>query len=524
MNSELNQSVILEAEVLGIQNVAQTDHSKLDNLDFEHSGHTGFQPAGNYVEDSNYTHTDNNYTTEEKTKLSNLENYDDTEIKRDIQNLEDTKVDREVNKGLSTNDYTNEEKSKLASLENYDDTEVKADISALEDIETTQNQEIVNIKANKADKSEIPDVSDFITNSVNDLINYYLKSETYTKTEVNNLIGAINQFHYEIVQALPITGETNILYLVPKSTSETENIYDEYVYASGWEKIGDTEIDLSNYVTTTQLNTALADYTTTANLTTLLAGKQNTIDSTHKLDADLVDDSLSTNKFVSATDKTTWNGKQDALVSGTNIKTINNQSILGSGDLPVSGYDGDLPVFLIGENNESTQTIKIDLSTAKKGLYKLKFKPLKIQFTYNNTNLYSEMVVADDFIIFEELDDANINDKIALLKISYPNNKIYQETWVYKTNNNHVWGSISIMGAMVYPPIGLEMYEDKNSTITAKFQFTGDLPESSIVPTTNDQFTNKKYVDDLPTTYTGYDATKTQVLKNINGTLTWVDE
>lgn len=30
-------------------------------------------------------------------------------------------------------------------------------------------------------------------------------------------------------------------------------------------------------------------------------------------------------------------GKQDALVSGTNIKTINGNSILGSGDLPISG-------------------------------------------------------------------------------------------------------------------------------------------------------------------------------------------
>ena len=34
----------------------------------------------------------------------------------------------------------------------------------------------------------------------------------------------------------------------------------------------------------------------------------------------------------------------------------------------------------------------------------------------------------------------------------------------------------------------------------------------------------KKYVDDKVTTYSGYDATKTQVLKNVNGTLTWVDE
>ena len=38
------------------------------------------------------------------------------------------------------------------------------------------------------------------------------------------------------------------------------------------------------------------------------------------------------------------------------------------------------------------------------------------------------------------------------------------------------------------------------------------------------QLTSKKYVDELPTTYTGYDATKTQVLKNVNGTFTWVDE
>ncbi len=38
---------------------------------------------------------------------------------------------------------------------------------------------------------------------------------------------------------------------------------------------------------------------------------------------------------VTSSDKTTWNGKQDALVSGTNIKTINNESILGSGNITI---------------------------------------------------------------------------------------------------------------------------------------------------------------------------------------------
>lgn len=59
--------------------------------------------------------------------------------------------------------------------------------------------------------------------------------------------------------------------------------------------------------------------------------------------------------------------------------------------------------------------------------------------------------------------------------------------------------------------------------ISGKFTYT-TLPKSSITPTEADQFTRKGYVDTVPTTYAGYDATKTQVLKNINGTLTWVTE
>ena len=53
-----------------------------------------------------------------------------------------------------------------------------------------------------------------------------------------------------------------------------------------------------------------------------------------------------------------------------------------------------------------------------------------------------------------------------------------------------------------------------------KFGSAIDVP----TPTSDNNAANKKYVDALPTTYSGYDATKTQVLKNINGTLTWVNE
>jgi hypothetical protein len=42
-----------------------------------------------------------------------------------------------------------------------------------------------------------------------------------------------------------------------------------------------------------------------------------------------------THRFVTDTEKSTWNGKQDLLVSGTNIKTINSTSLLGSGNVAV---------------------------------------------------------------------------------------------------------------------------------------------------------------------------------------------
>ena len=145
------------------------------------------------------------------------------------------KVDKISGKGLSTNDYDDTEKAKVAAA---------------------------------------------ITKAVDDLVNYYTKSQTYTKTEVDNIAATIRNSRFEVVSVLPTTDiQTNVIYLVPKSTAQTNNIKDEYINldgtTAGWEKIGDTEIDLSGYVTTTALNTALADYTTTTDLTALLAGKTN---------------------------------------------------------------------------------------------------------------------------------------------------------------------------------------------------------------------------------------------------------
>lgn len=81
--------------------------------------------------------------------------------------------------------------------------------------------------------SQLTNNSGFITNSVNNLTNYYKKTETYTQTEVNNLIGAITTLNLAVVTQLPTSDiSTTTIYLVPKTSGETQNAYDEFVYAN----------------------------------------------------------------------------------------------------------------------------------------------------------------------------------------------------------------------------------------------------------------------------------------------------
>lgn len=72
---------------------------------------------------------------------------------------------------------------------------------------------------------------------------------------VTAAIADVSTFRAEIVEGLPSTGASNILYLVAKSSSESGNVYDEYLYIGGaWELIGSTGIDLSGYVKSSEMH------------------------------------------------------------------------------------------------------------------------------------------------------------------------------------------------------------------------------------------------------------------------------
>lgn len=163
----------------------------------------------------------------------------------------------------------------------YDDSEVKKSISDLASEVSENTTDIENLATNKANQSYVEsfeeevkqdyalktELTDFITKSVDNLINYYTKSETYTQDEVKNLISQVKNASIKVVEELPKTGETSVIYFVLKGNSKEQDIYDEYVYVNEvWEHIGSTDIDLSDYITTEILNKILADYVKTVTL------------------------------------------------------------------------------------------------------------------------------------------------------------------------------------------------------------------------------------------------------------------
>ncbi len=148
----------------------------------------------NFAVDANYVHTDNNYTTAEKNKLS----------------------------GIAAG----------------------AQVNKIESIKVNGKAQTIT---SKAVDITVPTNNNQLTNGAG----YQTASEV--QTAINSAISGITGIDFQIVTSLPATGTKGVIYLISNSGTGS-NIYDEYIWVTNrFEKIGTTEIDLSNYYNTTNL-------------------------------------------------------------------------------------------------------------------------------------------------------------------------------------------------------------------------------------------------------------------------------
>ena len=167
----------------------------------------------------------------------------------------------EEGKGLSSNDYTTEEKNKLAGIA------AGAQVNLIESVKVngvavTPQNKVVNIKT-ATKTSELTNDSKFQTESeVTAKVNSAV-ADKVTETEMSNAISTAtngmatqtwvnaqlaNINKKEVVTSLSQMTDANTIYLMANA-GEQDNVYDEYIVVNGTpEKVGTTQVDLTNYV------------------------------------------------------------------------------------------------------------------------------------------------------------------------------------------------------------------------------------------------------------------------------------
>ena len=243
----------------------------------------------------------NDFTTDEKNKLSNIEAGANENIIEGIavNNVDITPVNKRVNLVVPTkvSDLTNDEKFQT-------DTEVASAIAgsgyqanvietvkvngSILDIDSKKSVNVIvptdnSVLANGAGYQTASDVLSALTNSgyqanvietvkVNNValvpssktVNITVPTDNSVLTNgagyqtakdvtdaINEAIGGLTGISFEVVETLPTRGKTGVIYLVAHSHGAGDN-YDEYVWlekSESYEKIGNTDVDLSNYVT-----------------------------------------------------------------------------------------------------------------------------------------------------------------------------------------------------------------------------------------------------------------------------------
>ena len=74
-------------------------------------------------------------------------------------------------------------------------------------------------------------------------------TDYFTEEEIqeikSNILDQVNQFSVLVVLELPTENiDSHTIYFVPKTKSEQDDVYDEYIYLHNeWEHIGTTEVD-----------------------------------------------------------------------------------------------------------------------------------------------------------------------------------------------------------------------------------------------------------------------------------------
>lgn len=255
-------------------------------------------------------------------------------------------------------------------------------------------------------------------------------SNYYTKAQVDSMVST--SLTPVVADSLPTASIATMykLYFVPSSDPQAGNMKDEYITVFDgtdytWEQVGSTAVDLS--------------------------------------------------------------GKQDTLISGTNIQTLNSHSILNSGDYPI----GDLTLMPNMDNVTPKRTIEYDLASTA-------WFPI---FKRTNTGVSSIDDVVDRLLFRITMTGTGIHHVMDCLILFRP---LINTSPVFYYWNSSISTSATYLGLyqmrLIYPKVlnsgydwAFEAYAYKNATRHIKIEVFQDTEDITWLTTPTSSIYNSTY-------------------------------
>ena len=346
----------------------------------------------------------------------------------------------------------------------------------------------------KANTTDIPDVSDFITKDVNDLTNYTLSSNLssvatsgdYTDLsntptipskisdltndsdfiEKSNTSGLVkNDGTIDTTNYSTFSGSYNDLSNKPSIPSKTSDLTNDSGFITDYTETDPvfsasasaeiTSQDITNWNAKSDFSGSYNDLTDKPTIPTVPTNVSAFTNDAGYLTShqDITGKEDKTNKVTSLTSQSTdtqypsakcvydeLEDKQDTLVSGTSIKTINNTSLLGSGNIDL---EKDIPVQDTAPTNPSSGDLWIDTSEPEES-------ELPIDY-YSTTETRTNKVWIDNKPIYRKVFEetvtsrsyeintniSNMNTLINLSAVYIMSSEVHTIPYSASTNTNY---------------------------------------------------------------------------------------
>lgn len=266
-------------------------------------------------------------------------------------------------------------------------------------------------------------------------------------------------FDVQVVQELPATGEAHTLYFVPSADPQTQNIYDEYLYANNaWEQVGSTAVDMSDYYNKTQVDALLEDKAEIVEITQaeydLLSTEEKNNGKIYSItDAVVVD---MNNYYTKTQANAAFNPKNTVTASSGSYKFPNwnaNGQITGSA---AQAYQASQNI------NGSSRTIYSTSSSALPTIYAPTTGGTQGYYLVSSGNgapVWQALEVASDFVIADaDASSGTYSSDIAAFYTKTISEDIVQGVQI-KITDEHVVDNVSVYSDSYYLPSSSRIYE-----------------------------------------------------------------